>query len=452
MKRYLCLLPLVAILLIAARLPSSRKQFLWISDVHFDPTPAMGLTDLLAKTRAENWASVFAASPFGQDTRWPLFASAIVAMRQNAPDAQFMIVTGDALAHQLRDKFDSTAMDHSDEAFRSFTAKTFDFVSEQLRSAVPGKPVLFTLGNNDSDCGDYYLQPHGVFLRDTAGTVMSMLGPLADDSARSDWTSLGTYSVRHPALERVRIIALNSTFFSAKYENACGTDSASDPGRDEMNWLAAKLARAKAQHEKVWLIFHIAPGIDGYATAHPKGGGLDKPIVEMWKREYTNQFQQLLEKYPDVVTISLAGHEHMDDFRLIDHSLVLLAPGLSPVVNQNPAFRVGTYTSGGELADATTYYLTNPNTFAGQDGAWKPEYSFAAKWGMKRLDYQAFEQLFHAVEAHPAARTAWMNFYGVSRPEGHSITSETFPWLFCAAGNVNDSGFQSCVQRIQDAH
>jgi sphingomyelin phosphodiesterase acid-like 3 len=448
MKRYLYLVPLLAILAGAARLPSSRNQFLWVSDVHFDPTPDMGLTDLLAKTDAENWTNVLAVSPFGQDTRWPLFASAVAAMREKAPDAQFMIVTGDVLAHELREKFEKTAIDHSDEAFRSFTTKTFEFVSKQLQSAIPGKPVLFTLGNNDSNCGDYYLEPHGPFLRDTADTVMKMLGPLADDSARSDWTSLGTYSVRHPALERVRIIALNSTFFSAKYENACVTDSASDPGRDEMDWLADKLARANERREKVWLMFHIAPGIDGYATAHPKGGGPDKPIVEMWKPKYTNQFQQLLEKYPDVVKISLAGHEHMDDFRLIDHSLVLLVPGLSPVVNQNPAFRVGTYTSGGELADAATYYLTNLNTFGGQNAAWQAEYSFGEKWGMKRLDYQSFEKLFHAVEENPAARTAWMNSYGVSRPEGHSITPETFPWLFCAAGNANDSGFQSCLQRL----
>jgi hypothetical protein len=451
MKRF-CLL--ISILLLACSAPlcsqQNRNEFLWISDVHFDPTPYVGLTDALIKTPVDQWTAVLPPSPFGQDTRWPLFASALSGMRKTAPGAQFVLLTGDVLVHDLREKFDQTATTHGDAAFEQFVKHTFEFVASQLQSPAPGKPVLYTLGNNDDVCGDYKLQPHGPFLRDTADTVLRLLGPLAEAETQADWMALGSYNVRHPVLKGVRLIAVNSIFFSAKYRNACGSDSSENPGDEEMTWLASKLAEAKSHGEKVWLFYHIAPGIDGYATAHPHGGGQEKAIVEMWKREYTDRFEKLLEEYRDTVVANLAGHEHMDDFRLIDHSVVLLAPALSPNVNQNPAFRTVTFTNDAQLHDATTYYLSNLTSMGLSNAEWKSEYSFGQRWNMKRLDYRSFETLFHEVESNNVERAAWTLLYGVSRPAGNAITPETFPYLYCAAGNVDDAPFQSCVQRVRE--
>jgi hypothetical protein len=451
MKR-LPVLALTFLVVSCVRLESqTRNDFLWVSDVHFDPTPYTGLTDALVKTSVDQWTNILPPSPYSQDTRWPLFATALTGMHKTAPGVPFMIITGDVLVHDFREKFDQTASEHRDEAFEQFVKKTFDFVANELQTAVPGKPILYTLGNNDDTCGDYHLQPDGPFLRDTTDAVMRMLGPLADGGARADWAALGSYSVQHPILKGVRVIAVNSIFFSAKYKDTCGTDADGDPGSKEMTWLRSKLADAKANGEKVWLFYHIAPGIDGYATARAHAANPDNPIVEMWKREYTDAFAKLLDEYRDVVTVNLAGHEHMDDFRLIDHSLILLAPGLSPYVNQNPAFRVVSFTDKADLRDATTYYLSNLGDMGLQNAEWKSEYSFGQRWHMKRLDHASFEKLFGEVESNPIQRAAWTMFYGVSRPAGKAITPESFPYLFCAAGNVDDAGFQTCVNRVQKA-
>ena len=64
----------------------------------------------------------------------------------------------------------------------------------------------------------------------------------------------------------------------------------------------------------------------------------------------------------------------MDDFRLLTSSLVLLAPGLSPVVGQNPAFRIVSLNRKGELADEDTYYLSNlDEAVNGSQAKWKLE-------------------------------------------------------------------------------
>lgn len=447
----------VAILLLtgfSARTATEPGKFIWISDLHFNPTASASLTDTLAEASVGDWQKILDSSAgrgskFGEDTDWPLFASALAQIRRVSPHAQFTVVTGDVFVHHFRERFEKAASKHDDDAFRNFAVKTFQFVMAELGTLAPGSPVLFTLGNNDSACGDYELQPQGAFLKDTNTAVTKMLGPLADEKSEMDWPASGSYSVRHPALKNYRVISLNSVYFSPRYRNACATAGESDPAKYEMDWLANKLADASTHHEKVWLLFHIAPGIDGYSTSHPKGGG-EKKIAPMWKPDYTAQFEKLLAQYHDTVMISLAGHEHMDDFRLVDHSLVLLTPALSPNVGQNPAFRVVSYQSNGALRDATTYYLSNLSDFDnGEKPDWKPEYSFDKTWAVNHLDFQNFNNLFHKVELEHELRARWATLYGVSQPGAGGITNATFPWLFCAAGSVSETNYNACVNRLQ---
>lgn len=435
--------------------PRSEGEFIWLSDIHFNPTADGRLVDALAASDVSDWLKILRSSrgtpsKYGDDTNWPLLSSSLVAIRKMAPKAQFTVVTGDIFVHDFRDKFNAAAKNHADDAFRQFTLKTFQFIAAQLETVAPGKPVLFTPGNNDGDCGDYALQPYGPFLLGTSTMVQKMLATVGDKKSQVDWSDAGNYDVRHPTLDHARIISVNSVFFSAKYQNACGSSGNDDAGKDQMVWLASRLAQAKAHDEKVWLLFHIAPGIDGWATSHPKGDGAAKSIVTMWKPEFADQFDKLVEQYHDTVTISLAGHEHTDDFRLVGHSLILLAPGISPLVGQNPAFRVVSYGENAELTDATTYYLSNLSTFdSGQKADWKPEYAFKQKLGMSSLDYDSFKKLFDEVESTPDMRSRWMMFYGVSHPQGKSITPQTFPWLYCAAGNPTESSYDACILRVQ---
>lgn len=440
--------------LAGAQTTANSNQFIWVSDVHFNPLANPALANMLAEAPVTGWANILNTHPrrrsrFGEDTDWALLSNAFSEIRKTAQQAQFTVVTGDVFVHDLRDKFNAAAATHDDAAFADFARKTFAFVATQLEALTPGQPVLFTLGNNDVDTCDYDMQPGGPFLRITGEAVRSMLGRVADDESTKDWAEMGTYNVRHPVLRRARVISLSSAYFSQKYQAYCGSQSPADPAENELTWLSHQLASAEAKGEKVWLIFHIAPGIDGYATAHPKDHGPGKPVVPMWKPPYTDQFEKLLNEYPDTVTVSLAGHEHVDDFRLIDHSLILLAPGISPLVGQNPAFRTVTYNDKDELTDATTYYLSNLDGFDdAETPEWKPEYSFAHQWGMKRLDFASFNALFHRLEKDPGAQSEWMNFYGVSHPEGHSITPATFPWLLCAAGNAAEGSYNACVARV----
>ncbi|MFL6351018.1 MAG: hypothetical protein ACJ74Z_04090 [Bryobacteraceae bacterium] len=429
------------------------SKFVWLSDLHFDPTADPKLIDTLAGSKLDEWPRVLASSPshrfsgFGEDTNWALLSSSLDAIRRTAPNLDFTVVTGDVLVHRFKQKFQSMAKNRDDASFRRFAMKTMQFVAAQLGSIAPGKPLLLTLGNNDSECGDYALQPNGVFLRDGSAAIARLLGPLADQTSASDWTASGSYSVPHPSLKHYRMIALNSVYFSPRYQNVC-SQLDNDPAAEEMRWLESELAKARDHKEKVWLMFHIPPGVDGYATARAKQGGGDKTIF-MWKPVYTEQFRNLITRYHNTVTLSLAGHVHMDDFRLISNSLVIMTPAVSPIFNQNPAFRVVSFRPDGALSESRTYYLSNlEQVLNGVAADWKLEYSFTTTWGLSPLDFKNFSKLYREVTAKSAARDRWSRLYSVSHSQANILAPQIFPQVFCATGNAMEASYQKCLGQI----
>ena len=427
----------------------AEQEFIWLSDVHFDPIADPTLTDKLAAAESAQWESIFAGSPsrkfsqFGQDANWPLFSSALHEIKKVLADPAFTIITGDLLVHHFRERFDQSASVHDDAAFRAFVRKSTEFVALQLKQIAPSKPVFISLGNNDSDCGDYLPQPDGELFRGTLPTMADLLkvpGP-----SLSGWTEYGSYSVPHPSLRRYRIIAVNTVLFSARYRNACG-DASGDPGKKLISWLDTELSKAQQNHEKVWLIYHIPPGIDGFATTRHDG-----TPVPFWKAPHAESFDRLLSRYHTTIAASFAGHTHMDDFRLVGsstphRSLVLIAPALSPYVKQNPAFRVVQFQDNGSLTDQVTYYLSNLAKVGDDAGPeWKREYSFDQAWGFRQLSYKNFDKLYRRIDASPEARERWSTLYSVSHPEGDSITRQTFWALHCASGHSTISDYQACL-------
>lgn len=434
---------------------AASRQFLWLSDMHFDPTADAKLVDRLAQANVAEWPAIFATSPSGQfspykdDSNWRLLSAAMESARTTAPDTAFTIVTGDILVHRFRDKFQAAATDHSEFAFRSFVAKTLQFVTGQLRQIFPGKPVMITLGNNDAECGDYQVEPGGPFLKDSWKSVADLLGPAADESAHSDWNALGSYDIPLPSAKTVRVIAINSVYFSPKYRNSCG-DGQIDAGAQQMKWLSEHLAAVERHGQRAWLLFHIPPGVDGYATARANANG-NHDAVFMWKPEFTAEFDGLMTRYKKTVVVSLAGHEHMDDFRLLSDGVVILGPGLSPVVQQNPAYRIGRWNDRGDLEDENTYYLSNLDaTTQSAPAEWKLEYSFSEAWASRGLNPDAFRRLYQQIGNPGDVRTRWSELYSVSHPSGSSLNPQSFGTLYCASGHLDQAGYWRCVKQMAD--
>lgn len=202
--------------------------FAVVSDIHFDPFDPDGLARTLAVTDAEDWMARFAALPpgpasqYGKDTNHVLLSSALAAIARTAAGADFAIVPGDLLSHGFEDDTaKALGVPLGSAAQQAFAQRTTIFVAEALGEALAGKPVILALGNNDSDCGDYEIEPGGDYLAATRETVRALAGAdLVAPDFDATYAAGGYYAARHPTVADTLILVVNDVLWSERYQNA----------------------------------------------------------------------------------------------------------------------------------------------------------------------------------------------------------------------------------------
>ena len=423
-------------------------RFLILSDIHFNPLADPALGKELAAADVSSWESIFSRassrsiSKPGEDTNWPLLRSVLEQAAKLPGKPEFVLITGDLFAHHLREAYARQVP--SPPEFATFAQKTALFLEREFKAAVPSIPVVMALGNNDGDCGnvDYSIEPGGVFLQKTLRAIAEAAGlPAAD--LREGWTSLGTYDIAHPVLKSARIIVLNTTFLSWRYQNTCG-DKNDDPGDRLLAWLAARLQSAQDHRQKVWLVYHIPPGIDAFASIHPRPPNTDR-VVNMWNPRYQTEFEKIVLQYAATVQNQFSGHTHFDDFRLLGRpgapsSFVLVSPGVSPNVRQNPALREASFRPDGTVTDLATWYLP----LADHTPEWKLGYQFRREWKLKAVDLPSLSKLYSQILESKKVRTKWEDIYSVWSLSKKGMTERDFAATSCAIGNAQPEDFRKC--------
>ena len=469
-------------LALSAQASPRESKFLWISDLHFNSMADPMLVKDLQTTEFKEWEPILerteprSFSLYGSDTNWWLLKSALQQFPATLRRPAFIMVTGDLLAHRFHETFKAVTHDTDEEHYRAFVLKTTQFLAWEMRQRFPGTKIFITPGNNDNDCGDYTIVPDGTYLSDTAPIAKELAG--GDDEFASAWKSLGSFDVAHPTSSNVRIISINSIFFSQLYDPRSSSEGCkqvdSNGGSDLLRWLSSNLEAAKRDGKQVWLMFHIPPGIDGYATAMKNdslivGGAADneetcaQAITPMWKLDeksnvdWTKDFDSLLANYSGTVVAGFAAHIHSDDFRLIgaageDRKFVLLDPAISPVYGQNPGFRVVSYKSDGAVTDQTTYYLTNLTCASSTTkGKWKQEYTFTRQWKAQSLDAVSLSSIYRQVVADPTAREQWLKNFAVLGPTEQQ-EKRFVRALYCADEGLSVDQYKGCYCGAAGSH
>ena len=434
-------------------------ECLLISDIHFNPFLDPSLFASLAKHPASEWARLLdstlsdGVSQYGSDSNYPLLKSGLAAASKAIPHPEFILYAGDSLAHNWRSQYEELAprSSYADPvAYRTFTAKTVEFLALEFQKHFPGVPILPAVGNEDAYCGDYNVQPAGPFLEMFARAWMRLPGPALEATVfQTNFSRGGYYSALLPSLAKHRVIVLNSVFFSNQYENACGSN-ADTPGEDQMAWLAAMLDTASRSQEKVWLVMHIPVGINDYNTVKDEGAGSGP--VEFWLPGYSRQFIQLVDKFKDTIQIVFSGHTHMDDFRVIEAQrtgLVVnkLVPSMSPIYRNNPGFQVYQYDrASGAVRNYRAYYLSNLST-AGkptefEQVKWEQEYDFREAYQQPALDISAIVSIARSLKTNASIQRVYTRFYSVSGPPG--FDSHTLFTYSCAILHTTLEEFEKC--------
>jgi sphingomyelin phosphodiesterase acid-like 3 len=175
--------------------------------------------------------------------------------------------------------------------------------------------VYAALGNNDSDCDDYKLDPHSDFLAETGASVAATFPASERTRAQLTFAAGGYYSVSLPVpLERTKLLVLDDLFMSRKYTTCSGT--ADSTGADaQIDWLRQQLIEAREKKERIWVMGHIPPGVDPYSTALKLRNVCGGKAPEMFLS--SDALPSLLAEFGDVIQLAIFAHTHMDEMRLL---------------------------------------------------------------------------------------------------------------------------------------
>ena len=428
----------------AGRDDANTFPVLVFSDIHFNPFFDPSLFAALDAAPAGDWAAIFAASSvkapasWSSDTNYPSLSLALAGITQNLGKSAFVIYTGDLLGHNFPVLFKQCNGGVQNEtAMKAFADKTVAFLLGQIRAAVGSLPVMFVVGNADSYLGAL---PEPSFLANNAELYYTkFLDGSADHQAFLASFTQGGYYAAQPSGTNLTVIGLNTVPF--------GFSSLENEVQAELNWLDASLASARALGRKVWLLMHVPPGAVLGATATTAGNvtsnGHITTATMMWTAGRYERFMAVLDKYAGLITMTLAAHTHMDEYRMLSPGNVLeITPAISPVFGNDPAFKVFSVAS--DTLRATDYQVFNCN-LAAQPERFSSDYRFSAAYSMSGFLDVSLSELRPQLVSDGAKQAVYRGNYYSGNNAMNPITNTNWPIYWCGIGEMVEQAFIDAV-------
>lgn len=378
------------------------QRWLVVSDTHLDP-----------------FARGSAPSFYGFDSNWPLFDDTLAQMRRVDANPAVVVIAGDFLAHHF------TRLVHTYAPGQTVAAvelSTMAQIERRFAAAFPRSQFVIVLGNNDDPCGDYHSTPGTPYL----AALARIWKPLVDRGGAAPafmktFEETGSYVARLP-LANLRAVAVNSVYWSFRYRNVCGRPGAR-PAVMEMAWLRRTL-RTTPRGVKNIVVMHIPPGIDPISTLF-----LHRLVVVPFLDDRSDAgFLQAVRAPGSHTLLVIAGHMHREDFRVAGTVPVLLAPSISPVYDNNPAFLSLTMRPNGALDDYRmhAYDLTRHR--------WGTVLDFDRTYGQSSVTAASLARVHRQIQKHRSVRRRWSSAFVAdsSHHDAEFIDSGNWRYFWCA--------------------
>ena len=440
---------------------------LLVSDVHFEPFWDPDKVPQLVAAPASQWQSILSSPPSqnqakdfdklqkkckvrGDDTDYTLFASSLAAMKAQAQGALFITISGDLISHSFTCKYDDVVKNSTPQQYQDFVVKTMQFVLDSFRAALPSAQVYAALGNNDSGCGDYQIDPNSSFLSASAPIFTSQLSKKESKNATVAFGAEGDYKAALPApFKHTYLLILDDLFQGRKYQT-CEGKSDSTGANAQIAWLSGELAKARKNHEQVWVMGHIPPGIDPYSSIKKNAkvcGGKD-PDLFLSSDDLANTLAQ----YGDVIKLGIFAHTHMDEMRLLAPAkgtpvAIKMVSSISPVDGNNPSFTIASVDPGS--AALLDYHVIAASNQTGVDTTWTQEYDYAQTYSEPSYSGKDAQALIGKLTADPSTPSqddkSYMQNYFVGADNNQKYELGFFwPQYACALQNYTASSYSAC--------
>ncbi|KAF9925524.1 hypothetical protein FBU30_004688 [Linnemannia zychae] len=370
----------------------SGKQ---VDVVHLSETYPTTNTTAPPRRAAATWGD------YRCDTPVKLTQDLMKFIRKEIPKIDFAILTGDVPPHDTWLETKETVV--------PVEGRAYELMGTFLGKGVNVYPAI---GNHEAG-------PTNLFPTEKSGGSIQWLY----DSLSHQWSSWLSprerASVRHnhgaystSPHRGFRIISLNTNFCYKDNLYLYSDLRDLDPNH-EIHWLIQELQHAEDQHERVWIIGHVAP----YQT----------DCLENWSDSY----YQVVQRYsPHVIAEQFFGHSHTDEFSIYygtqqqgnktaENAIATAwtGPSVAPFTNINPGFRRYKVDTGSWNVFESFTYIANLDQAAVWDATgttpnWHIEYSAREAYGAhvpiatnKPLSASWWHNVTVAFEADPANMT-----------------------------------------------
>jgi len=352
------------------------------------------------------------------------------------------------MSHNFNEEFEQYSGIKNTDSLNLFIEKTIRFITLMIVKYFPSITIFPTVGNDDAYCGNYMVDPGGAFLK-MLGEVWEPLVNVKGNnfSFKEGFSNAGYYIVNFPEMENLKMIILNTVYFSTKYKNLCG-DTLLDPGADELKWLRKTLEQCKLNNQKVWMAYHIPPGIDIYTTI-TDSGSCEEKIFPSWDQKYNSTFIDIVNEYSSIIYTNFAGHFHRDDFRIfyqdnIPVSYIHITPSISPIYGNNPAYQIVTYDKHKQvLLNYETYYMKNSKN---TDSAyWLFEYDFQTAYGQSQISPLTMNEILNSISTDTIYRSNYIQYYTGDNPK--AFPKDYINWFYnwCGLGHLTIKDYANCL-------
>ena len=443
---------------------------IFLSDIHFEPFWDPAKVPQLASAPSDKWDAILAQPAAadrqtkfdalqrscrvrGSDTSYGLLRSSLDAMKADVAKASFVTLSGDLLSHGFDCKFKSIFPNGTQPEFSSFAEKTIRFVLEQVNQTAGSVPVYAALGNNDSDCGDYRVDAHSAFLAAVGKDVVERFPESERAAALASFSAQGSYSVALPApMSNTRLIVLDDVFSSWKHTSCADKPDAAGE-EAQLGWFAKEIAAAREAKQKVWVMAHIPPGVDAFATlSHLSGACTQGPRMLL----SSNKLDTALTDASDVITLGIFGHTHEDEIKLLEKRSdggkdasgsttsgipIKVVAAISPVNGNLPSFTIA------EINPATATLVDYKLAAGSEIVKWAGRYDYAEAYGEASFSAAAVKDLVSKFAADSASKTKASQNYIHSFSTGNPIPwlSLVWPQYVCTMINQSAAQFKQCA-------
>ncbi|GIQ86793.1 hypothetical protein KIPB_008714 [Kipferlia bialata] len=416
-----------------------RSYFLLVNDVHADLWFKAGSDPNQRCINGTGTAGVFGEHVC--DTPFHALDAALQATAKAFPDPDFLLYLGDAPPHNLdpHGYMDLNDMDVID---------SIDRVIGSLSAAYPETvPVFPILGNHDTypeEC----LPLSGKARTDWLGRVGDVYERCSGMTAQSVATfkEYGWYT--EPINDAATLVVMNTVYYDMMNFYVMFEGCSDRTAPDQWTWLEDQLQTAEAEGKKVILALHRPVGYDAIQ------------ILSDFCVDASRTLEDILVRYSHVVPVSLAGHTHRDEWRVIRDPAtdapahtIIVAPGATGYTVTNPGLRLVEWApSTGEILGWTQLYwnidLSNQYDYLDL----RVGYRTVEEYGARNINATVMDGINQRLVADDSAFSTFYGHLYVENIDPTSWSRTDRALALCAIQYVNEPEYNQCLIDLDTNH